>query len=886
MFKSVFRRPDECLSDPSTDTLCATDITTTRKYIPTAGPLDRETRPSGGVTQYAYDARGRLDTISRGNAANDLKERIKYTYDANNGKKSSESWQAYESAAWVEKKREAYSYDSDAQLASITHADNTSVVYTYDVNGRVWKVRDENHASPNTTYAYDPAGRLKSVSQTLGAGSVITAYAYDVQGNLTSVTDPNGNVTSYVYDDFGRMLKQTSPVTGVTMYVYDEAGNLKATTDANNVLTTRTYDALNRLKTEDADPQVGPIAGDPYHIEWGWGDGVGNGGGRLGGFIDNAGVTNYLYDRRGLLVSDERFMKDQEWYTTRYGYDSDGNRTLIEYPFNQIIRDVAYTYDYAGRPLSAVLLHSGVLAQGAKYLPFGPLVELTYGNGTVKTSAYDNRYRMSENRLTSGATPLARYSYEYDSAGNITNIHDLLDAGYDRTFGYDDLSRLVTANTGASLWGPGAYSYDAMGNMQSLSLGASGAPQGRQSAFHYQATTPRLTSVEDNGVQTPVTYDSVGNETEYLASREYTSNRMTFVTRPSPAPGESLSVAYEYDARGLRVTRNEYWSDSHETRHFIYSPELKLLAVHHADPQGNGGLLRQQTNSAPTGDYWLYGIVWFGDLPVAQLEGGITPSFTFTDHLGTPILQTSNNLPVTVSWRAEYEPFGSIWKQHAGAGGVQPLRFPGQESAMTWEGAEENYNIFRWYRSGWGRYTQSDPIGLAGGSNLYAYVGGNPIGRVDSFGLVPVDYIGQQNKDILATCGGPFTLGCTKVDVGEATCTCSAGCDRRTKRNVWVASAKLHINRIRLFFSTDCYDTGKIIMEEERHVATYQSGIENAMERTRKMNGQSFSSKSKCEDECRDWFAGVKRDIGQPLTTSWIDFTHPTRRCNGSVPIF
>ncbi len=35
-------------------------------------------------------------------------------------------------------------------------------------------------------------------------------------------------------------------------------------------------------------------------------------------------------------------------------------------------------------------------------------------------------------------------------------------------------------------------------------------------------------------------------------------------------------------------------------------------------------------------------------------------------------------------------------------------------------------NIFRWYRSGWGRYTQADPIGLQDGTNLYAYVGANP----------------------------------------------------------------------------------------------------------------------------------------------------------------
>ena len=45
------------------------------------------------------------------------------------------------------------------------------------------------------------------------------------------------------------------------------------------------------------------------------------------------------------------------------------------------------------------------------------------------------------------------------------------------------------------------------------------------------------------------------------------------------------------------------------------------------------------------------------------------------------------------------------------------------------------YNIFRWYRAGWGRYTQADPIGLRGGINVFAYVEDLPTGQIDPMGL-------------------------------------------------------------------------------------------------------------------------------------------------------
>jgi RHS repeat-associated protein len=88
-----------------------------------------------------------------------------------------------------------------------------------------------------------------------------------------------------------------------------------------------------------------------------------------------------------------------------------------------------------------------------------------------------------------------------------------------------------------------------------------------------------------------------------------------------------------------------------------------------------------------------------------------------------------------VVWRADTEPFGANPSNEnpSGAGAfTYNLRFPGQyfdrESGL-------HYNYFRDYDPQTGRYVQSDPIGLTGGNNTYAYGLGNPVVNTDSYGL-------------------------------------------------------------------------------------------------------------------------------------------------------
>ncbi|MBN7152350.1 hypothetical protein ETG59_17760 [Proteus mirabilis] len=106
--------------------------------------------------------------------------------------------------------------------------------------------------------------------------------------------------------------------------------------------------------------------------------------------------------------------------------------------------------------------------------------------------------------------------------------------------------------------------------------------------------------------------------------------------------------------------------------------------------------------------------------------------YTHSSLSGLP--EALTNSEGEIVWQGQYSAWGHLQRQTRPTSTFnreQNLRFQGQyfdkETGL-------HYNTFRYYAPDLGRFTQQDPIGLAGGINLYAYAP-NPLTWVDPWGL-------------------------------------------------------------------------------------------------------------------------------------------------------
>ncbi len=598
------------------------------------------------------------------------------------------------------------------------------VNYEYDAIGNPTKVIQAPgvlNLSRSTTY--DSLRRAKDATD---AKNGITRFEYDGQDRLTKVTDPRTLVTQYPRNGLGDATSLISPDTGTATHTFDAAGNLKTLLSSRGVLSTYTYDALNR-------PTSLVYSKSGFTSEtFGWtydqtGAGFANGIGRLTSTTHPAGSTQYMYDAQGRVTSDTQRINAatgansaQVVKTVGYTYDAAGNVTSILYPSGRKL-----TVAYSGGLASSIALAKDAssaatnLVSGIQWEPFGPVKAWNWqmaSSTKAQSWVYDTSGRLVRYRLAD----LIR-DVSFDEADRITRYthYDANTGGtksaYNQVFGYDELGRITSVTIGASTWTLG---YDANGNRTHLTLNGT--------AGNYTTATNSNRLLSTTNPARTVGYDTGGNIVNYTgdAARQF-SNTNNLANKMVTLTKSGSTTTYAYDTEGRRVRKfisSGTGAGAASTTLFVYDLSGQLLGEY----DSAGQAIREY--------------VWFNSTPIAIFTpdpaGAANPPLVYyiqTDHLNTPRVVFDKANRVRWLWLAE--PFGTTAPENnPGSLGVftQPLRFPGQyadqESGLF-------YNHWRYFDPATGRYITSDPIGLIGGINTYAYVNGNPLSWTDRLGL-------------------------------------------------------------------------------------------------------------------------------------------------------
>lgn len=605
-----------------------------------------------------------------------------------------------------------------------------------------------------TQYRYDLLGFPIEFSS---PGNVVWRRSFDLGGRLLRLQEPCGAVRDFAYDGEGRLLHEVSQDRDVRFEYFGmgqpaaraEAGTtvrVEYDTEERVQFIVNEYGAVHRFERGPRGEVLGEVGFDGVRRRYEY-DIVG----RLIRRHDASGVTSYEYDNADRLVA----VTYADGSGERFEYERDGalrsasnNVTSVRFERDALGRVVVerqgkhrleFGFDQFGRRTR--LKTSFGLEQDIERGALGEVVELVV-KSTVPSSrdvAERFRARMEQHPLALQHTLTlpggVQNVWLSDTLGQPTEQHisaqGQVIAAQRFTWGASGrLHRRIDSARGAI-----DYQHDALGQLTAAQP-AQGSPELRwpdvarnlfrsaaRSDRRYGAGGQLLEAVTGTSGLAQFRYDADGNRREQrtsvepmadagfaaTATRRYLWNAQGRLAEVTLADGSR--VGFQYDPFGRRVAK---FANGVVTR-WLWDGDVP---VHEWSESEQG-----EPTGAPI--TWIFAPDTFS--PLAKLNDERVESI-ITDYLGTPMLMLDDRGELT--WSGETDLFGSC-RTTSGDPAACPFRWPGQYADAE---TGLHYNRHRYYDPEQGVYISRDPIGLAGGDALYAYVA-DPLALTDPLGL-------------------------------------------------------------------------------------------------------------------------------------------------------
>ncbi|MFJ6484265.1 LamG-like jellyroll fold domain-containing protein [Streptomyces sp. NPDC091682] len=576
-----------------------------------SGDLAKSTAPSGAVTTYTYDGIGRKLTETQVSDATPDGVTTSYAYNTMSrviaetgpGVKN-------EITGVTHTARISRTYDADGHLLTESTEDTTggdatrTTTYRYNARGLNDSVTDA--IGNESTYAHDALGRV--ISTTDPAGNVVTT-SYTKRGQIAETVlknwtgDPSGQTRDLVlgskaYDPAGRLASTTDAMGATTAFTYYDDG-LKATTTAKQVT-----QSDGSKKDIVLGSTVYDGAGNPVSA-------IANGGATTVNTLDALGrTTRSVFDPNGLnrvatfaYDAEDRITESTQSVdgtgkkiTSTTEYDAAGNPTKQTVTDGTTTRVSSATFDQRGLPLTQTSPR-GITSTG-RFDELGRLVEQTAPqvqaeeNGGAATAVtpkslvgYNTFGEATESRdprglvtktetdklgrtvaltlpdytppgATAAITAVSRTTY--DKVGNTASTTDpLARVTY---YGYDQLSQLVS-KTDPAIAGAQGLRAPGTANFNGTSTALSG---GGISTYTWTPTGLPLSATDQTGARTESTYDELGRKLtattierrptlQNLVSRFTWDDAGNQVSSTTPA-GRVTSATHDKAGQTLTVT--------------------------------------------------------------------------------------------------------------------------------------------------------------------------------------------------------------------------------------------------------------------------------------------------------------------------------------------